>query len=104
MKNYNGEVIVNEDFDNPILFSGIEANNENEAIIKVTESINTRDEIDHDIDMIDVLFTNVLDYNDYYNTMPEEEILLDKYGRPYYQTSIGKAMLVKKGGYYYTKD
>ena len=86
MKNYNGEVIVNEDFDNPILFSGIEANNEKEAIIKVTESINTSDDIDDDVDMIDVLVTN------------------DKYGRPYYQTSIGKSMLVKKGGYYYTKD
>jgi hypothetical protein len=34
----------------------------------------------------------------YYNTMPEKEILFDKYGRPYYQTSMGKAMLVKKGG------
>jgi hypothetical protein len=57
MKNYNGEVIVNEDFD-----------------------------------------------KDYYITMPEEQILIDKYGRPYYQTSMGKSMLVKKGGYYYTKD
>jgi hypothetical protein len=40
----------------------------------------------------------------YYNTMPEKEILFDKHGRPYYQTSMGKAMLVKKGGYYYTKE
>lgn len=40
----------------------------------------------------------------YHNTMPDEPVLIDGYGRPYYQTDNGKIMLIKEGGYVYSNE
>tara|TARA_R110000796_G_C14464818_1_gene424882 strand:+ start:777 stop:926 length:150 start_codon:yes stop_codon:yes gene_type:complete len=42
--------------------------------------------------------------SDYHDPMTDKPILFDEYGRPYIQHEMGRVMLTKKGGYYYTKD
>ena len=55
MKIYNGSAIINENFNDPILITGIEANNENEAIDKMTELVyERRNDVDKDSDTVDI--------------------------------------------------
>ena len=56
MNEYQVDAIINEDFDNPITISTIEANSEGEAIDKAIELVYERgDDVDEDSDTVDII-------------------------------------------------